>query len=147
MRHVRHRARWYAGYGLVLAGMGAFFGACSTSSGPDAEPLIGDWEWVRSTGGIAGLTLTPASEGYTVVLRFASDGRAEWWRDGVLTQSTTYQIVRDTTGGNEAWTVTYAAPLSGFAEQRATFPSANTLVLTDPCCDGFEFEFQRSAGP
>ena len=141
----RTACRWMRA--SVLLVLVAGLGGCSSSTDSDSDPLIGDWAWVRSTGGIAGLTLTPASEGYTVVLRFSSDGRAEWWRDGVLTQGTTYQATRQASSGAETWAVTYAVPLSGFAAQTATFPSASELVLTDPCCDGFVFEFERSGAP
>ena len=50
--------------------------ACSsdpTAPGEDEllQALFGTWSWIRATGGIAGTTRTPESEGYTQTLTFA----------------------------------------------------------------------------
>ena len=41
--------------------------ACrSAGTDPGEQMVSGDYEWIGSTGGIAGRTMTPASEGYGV---------------------------------------------------------------------------------
>lgn len=132
---------------IPVAFAAAAVAGCTSATGLSEDPIVGDWAWVRSTGGIAGVTQTPATEGYSVTLRFTSAGEAEWVQDGTLRQRTTYQVAIKSEGGTPVWVVTYAQPLFGFEQQDATFPTSRTLVLTDPCCDGFVSEFVRSAGP
>ncbi len=130
---------------LVLA---VGLASCGSPTAPEQEPLVGDWQWVQSSGGIAGLTLTPQSEGYEVLLRFTAAGQAEWWKDGVLTDQTGYETeATKTSSGADGWMVRYERPLWGFGQQEVSFPTSTTLILTDPCCDGFMFEFRRGTGP
>ena len=134
MRGVRRTTKWLLA-GLVLAA------ACSTD--PEENPLVGAWSWVESTGGIAGVTLTPASTGQTMSLRFEADGMVELFRDGASAGTTTYTVEQGA-GDGTIWTVTWASPLLGFETQTAHAPDADTLVLADGCCDGFTYTWTRS---
>lgn len=118
-------------------------GGCGLSTGPSSEVgVIGTWTWLESTGGIAGVTLTPASTGESMALRFTLDGQAQLFRNGSLERMVGFA----TTPGREegALEVSYDAPLMGFEVQTATFPSGDELVLTDPCCDGFAYRYLRA---
>lgn len=132
--------RWQSVGALsVMTGM-AMMG-CGEITAPDiGEGIIGRWTWVESTGGIAGLTRTPASTGETRSLRF--DGSfAESFRDGELQRRDGYSLNR--IGGTEGFQIIYHGPLAPFASQAVEL-RADTLVLIDPCCDGFTSRYERS---
>ena len=126
--------RWLAGALLLL-------GACrSAGTDPSDNHLSGDYQWIRASGGIAGRTMTPASENYSVRFSF-SGNQVSYFRNDSL-KGTSMVTVR----GNE---VTYQPPVSAFAfhsgidEQTFRVLPGDTLVLTDPCCDRFEYVFVR----
>jgi len=106
--------------------------------------VTGGWSWVRSTGGIAGTTRTPETEGYEATIRFGVDGVVEWRQDGELQWSTTWTLVDLTESplpGHK--TIRYGDPVFGWDEQGVGLRDNGDLVLTDPCCDGFQHEFVR----
>lgn len=126
----------------------AVAGACTSivvSFGED--DLVGTWRWVRSTGGIAGVTLTPETEGVTGVLRFGADGTVGWRVDGELRWSTTWVLGRAAEGSSLAGrsVVRYGEPVVGWDEQAVRIEGGR-LVLTDPCCDGFVHEYHEEGG-
>lgn len=102
--------------------------------------LVGEWEWEQSVGGIAGVTNTPQSVGYTQRLIFRSDSSVDLMRNGALVKSVTFTVLPLPDAGQ--WDVTYSEPTIGFEMQRAEVRS-NLLILTDPCCDGFVSRFNR----
>ena len=121
----------------VVAGTG-----CGGPLGPTTVELLdGSWTWVESSGGIAGGTLTPASTGETMTLRFFGADSVELTRDGVLAGTTTYQLLSSDDGG--ATVIEYAQSLLGFASQELDVGDEE-LILRDGCCDGFVYRFQRS---
>ena len=62
------RRRWKGSMVVVMAG---WMLACSGSpTVVEIGRLEGSWEWRSATGGIAGRTITPATEGYSMELRF-----------------------------------------------------------------------------
>ena len=122
--------------------------ACTTGLAPlDPDGVVGTWTWLRSTGGIAGTTRTPETEGFTGVLRFDADGTVEWRVDGERVWQTTWSLGRAREGsplaGEEV--VFYGEPVVGWPYQAVHVEGAG-LILTDPCCDGFVHEYE-ARGP
>ena len=109
------------------------------------QGLFGTWWWIRSTGGISGATRTPDSEGHALTLTFTSPDQIEMFRDGVLEGGTTFEFVPATDDGSVIGSaqLLYAQALTGFDEQGVEITETGHLVLTDPCCDGFVFEWSR----
>ncbi len=124
----------------VLTGM--IFAGCGDPSGPnDLDGLIGSWAWVESSGGIAGMTYTPSSTGETITLRFVSEQMVELIRDGRLERSVRFATAPlEESGG---FSVAYDEPLFGWDTQTGRLLGADTLLLADGCCDGFEYRFER----
>ncbi len=118
--------------------------ACGTSTGPDdaAARLVGVWVWVESTGGIAGTTVTPDDAGYEMRLEFGADGTVRLTRDGQEDATTTYRV--DPSPGDDTVRVVYTEPVLGVATQEVRFEGDDTLLLVDPCCDGFTYRFRRA---
>ena len=74
------RARWV----VCCVAVATLVGCGGSITGPDfTDRLAGDWSWVDASGGLAGITLTPESEGYDQMLRFGPSPDFELLRDGV----------------------------------------------------------------
>ena len=131
---------------LILAAVVLRVAGCDgspTAHGDDR--VVGRWEWVRATGGIAGTERTPETEGVGRQLRFEPDGSVELWRDGDLQVRTSYRIRPSTGNAPSAFDhdrIVYGRPLFGWDWQHLIRVDARGLALRDPCCDGFEWEFR-----
>lgn len=130
--------------GVAAALAVALTAACTGSlTGVSSSDLDGTWHWVRSTGGITGGVRTPETEGHGYELEFDGDSVMRR-RPGVL------EIVawtRYSLGVGEEGTalagrdvIRYEVSPFGFDEQ-AIERAGGRLVLVDPCCDGFTWEF------
>src|SRR5687767_14440924 len=131
--------------GLALV---ALAGCATSPTGVQTDRLEGRWEWRSASGGIAGWTITPATEGYTMELRFAN-GEARLYRDGTLRGATGFRLAIGREGGSFAGqeVVRFEDPLLGFGEEMGlALPDPDRLVLADGCCDGYAYEFARIAG-
>ena len=58
------------------------------------ESLIGNWEWISSTGGIDGRTETPVSTGKQVKIVITKDS-VKVYENSVLKQKNSYKISRE----------------------------------------------------
>ena len=121
--------------------------ACGVNLGPRGlfNGLVGTWDWVEATGGIASMTITPTSTGETLELTFTSMAELEVVRNDSLEQVVDFSV-GPVLGGqfpDRSLEITYHEQVFGFDTQVATFPNDSTLVLTDPCCDGFAYTFVR----
>ena len=139
----------------VLSGMVmviAVIGPLACSSDPTVplnalpEALFDNWSWTVASGGIAGVSITPESEGYTMTLVFTAPNQVSLFRDGVAQASTTFDFVpgvNDVSATLSAQLL-YAEGLPGFfQEQWVRIDEVGDLVLSDPCCDGFTYGWSR----
>ena len=127
----------------VAVAVSALLPACSsTPTEPTLEDLLfGSWEWVRAEGGIAGITITPESEGFTMVLRITRPDRIELSRDGATEVDTRFEFIpaQDLVDISVPARLRYEEPILGREEQDVGFRLDGELVLIDPCCDGFAY--------
>lgn len=128
-------------YALVMVLF--LFSACKKDRPTDAfENPKGQWQWVRSTGSIAGGTYTPETEGYNLSLTL--DGTNYYrYKDNILVKAGTYAIANKTsliTNKNEDFIV-YDADTT--TEQIISI-SPTTLYLTDDFPDGYSNEYTKS---
>lgn len=130
----------------LVALAAASLGGCSGGTDPsdDAFRVEGSWRWVSSVGGIAGETRTPASEGFEQRLELREDGTLRLHRDGELAVETTWEAPGGPGIGIPA-IIEFGIPHPfGFASATPSLADGGaTLVLRDPCCDGFERTFVR----
>lgn len=133
--------------GWAVIGAAALAAGCASSpAAVDLDQWTGRWEWRSASGGIAGRTITPASEGYTMELRLTADGEAELLRNGTVTQRVTYELGVGKKGGSfEGRDVVRFTPtmFGSWEEMGVAFPDAGHLMLADGCCDGFTYSFAR----
>ncbi len=108
------------------------------------EALFGTWTWIQSSGGIAGTVQTPETEGFTRTLVITVPNQITVLRDGQIQVSTTFEFVPETEAGSAVRSaqLLYAQPLLGFPEQWVLITIEGVLVLTDPCCDGFAYDWR-----
>ena len=116
--------------------------ACSDAMAPTTQELLeGNWTWIESSGGIAGGTRTPASTGETMSLRFLGADSVEFTRNGDLQGATTYQLRPSDDGATTV--IEYAQAIFGFGSQGLSV-TQDVLVLSDGCCDGYVYKFERA---
>lgn len=130
---------------LIWTGPGGCASDLTEVQASPPESLFGTWLWVKATGGIAGVTLTPESTGDTRVLRFTPPNRVELFRNGEPERNTTFEVITLDENGvvGASFELRFDQPLMGFTTQRIDFTEEGDLVLTDPCCDGFAYEWRR----
>ncbi len=106
-----------------------------------SSSLTGEWRWVSSTGGIAGKTYTPTSEGYERKLVLTSDFKFSRYKDAVLEKSGTYEITQA-----KSIYKTELVDFIKFSDGTSLVimnQSANELSLSDNFYDGFGEVYQR----
>ncbi len=103
--------------------------------------LFGGWVWIEATGGVAGVTLTPETEGFTRGLVIATPNQITLIQAEQIQVATTLEFVPE--NGTEPAQLRYALPLLGVTQQTVEFNAEGNLVLTDPCCDGFAYVWRR----
>jgi hypothetical protein len=137
---------------LFAAALSLLLAACTTPADlADVQrQLTGRFDWISSSGSIAGVTHTPASEGYEVRLDFTED-RLRAWRDGEFIGQTRVSVEEDTRRASPTpvYTVRYDPPLqvfpfAAFEEHTLRFTEAKLIVeLADPCCDRYSHTFSK----
>jgi hypothetical protein len=62
----------------------------------EGTELYGKWDWVSSTGGALGKTITPATEGYTSSMEYKATRMVEFRQNNVVTSEKAFSIAHDT---------------------------------------------------
>ena len=61
---------------------------------PEGYSVNGKWIWVRTTGGIAGISLTPETEGYTQTIEISPENNFIVYRNGGVYDEGEFKIVK-----------------------------------------------------
>lgn len=69
--------------------------SCNKGGLPQPDSIIGKWRWVKSVGGIAGLTITPQTSGYTLTHEFKADSTIKILKNDSLITDTRFSITRN----------------------------------------------------
>lgn len=110
--------------------------------GPQVNSIFGRWEWIRSVGGLAGLTRTPASEGYQMDVEITPAGKFRTFRNGELLNESEYTIKK----GNSIVLNAETEILDlGENAMKYSFTVVNydTLYLNEECVDCFSHVYKR----
>ena len=122
---------------LVLIGLAVSF--CTEKEEVPVTNIVGTWNWISSTGGIAGVTETPESTGKEIKLVITQDS-FKTYENGELTSESTYTIaIRVSLLFGEQRVMIIEE--NGF--QRMIERTGNRLVLTDDCYDCFTSEYVK----
>jgi hypothetical protein len=76
---------------VVILGVFVYPG-CKKSENSQLSQLYHTWEWVRSIGGIGGVVMNPASEGYTQSIDFEENGSYTKYRNNLVVRRGTFTI-------------------------------------------------------
>jgi hypothetical protein len=83
-------------YVIVFALFG-LTGCTKNTDNTTLTDLTGNWEWVKSSGGIAGVVQTPKTLGYTYHVTYTKDGRyLQYDKDGKLAYDESYIVSQAT---------------------------------------------------
>ncbi|RYY34392.1 MAG: hypothetical protein EOP46_13595 [Sphingobacteriaceae bacterium] len=101
--------------------------------------LEGKWNWIRSTGGFAGHTISQETLRYTMGIQFKNDS-VLLYRDGKITQRHKFAIIkgRSIFTTDSAHIIKYA---DGGIDQVIQKVNADTLVLADNVNDGYTLTY------
>ena len=116
-----------------------------------SNPIVGYWELVKISGGFSGKIWTPDECAY---LNIKSDSSFGFYNaTGRLAVGT---ITTETDSNNDVWywfnidstksSFDAPLPMSTTEPKRATLYDANhshCLSLSDPCCDMFQYDFEK----
>jgi hypothetical protein len=106
------------------------------------ESLAGEWEWVKTDGGIANhIHETPASTGKKVELRLRADNQYSITTNGVVTSQGTYTLIRRTCIHDhlDKTVIDFSTDQDLMVEEI----SKSTLALSDEAYDGLGSLYSR----
>lgn len=118
----------------------------------DLEKLFGTWEWVNSSGGWAGRTTTPSSEGYSQKIEFNKNGIYKSYRNDKVESKMDFTIKEGKTiySSGTAYLIEYKNKKLFEKENAITnitqsvrFIGQDTLCLADEAYDGFGSTYVR----
>lgn len=122
----------------------AFFAliSCRNDDELDIQPLVGDWTWVSTSGGINGqINDTPTSTGKTIKLSFTSDGKYTITTNGTVTKEGTFILYKDVSNLDHIER-TYI-DFSSDGHQMIRSNDETNLYLSDDANDGVESHYKK----
>lgn len=137
MKYMLFKLMWI----VVMVGV-LFCPGCKKTDESSDINLWYRWEWVQSSGGIAGEVLTPQSEGYTQAVEFEENGAYTKYRNNAVVTSGTYTINRAVSilDGQEYDMVVFD---DGSPTQAIALVNERNLILREDCFDCYTHNYQR----
>jgi hypothetical protein len=131
---------------IVILSM--FFVSCAKENVVDTrvyvdipKNLVGNWNWVSTSGGIAGSLSTPETTGETRRVEFDDNSNFRYYVNDILKSDHTFKIEKSRSiTGNDSALIAYSL-LS--PRQSIMFRGSDTLILFDECFDCYEHYFIR----
>ncbi|WP_347839774.1 hypothetical protein [uncultured Draconibacterium sp.] len=108
---------------------------------PEANDIMGSWNWLSSTGAIAGITLTPKDTGENIVFEFTTDSVFRQYRNDTLVSDTNFSIITSTSIYNHEQTK--MIEISGSFRRSFSFSTSGELILSDEVYDGYISRYKR----
>jgi len=113
--------------------------SCEEDTLPDG--LIGKWEWISSSGGIAGITETPESTGNNIEIVFTANSTFMMYRNDSLIVERKYDIIEAKSILNHKLTKMISFDDDQFRKSFLVTPEE--LYLADEVYDGFTYRYKR----
>ncbi|MDZ7660180.1 hypothetical protein [Fodinibius sp.] len=116
--------------------------SCSiVGSDSNKSTIVGEWEWIKSTGGFAGHTITPDSPGYSKQqLHFGRDDEFSFFRADTLVTSGQYSLSKE----SDKIMIEYNTGNSPhIPDQWVELNKNDILVLNDRCADCYTSTYKR----
>lgn len=125
---------------ILLITLGLIILSCSKGENlVVANDIMGEWKWVRKTGGIAGINETP-KEGELLVIKLNADKTYIRLENGKVTSTGKYSL-----GKAESMLFNEEYSTLSIDEMRPLMyeVNENSLYLFDDMYDGFNYEYVR----
>ena len=145
----RYQKRWTAG----IAIFSFFLTSCSKDisiPNPELEKLFGSWNWIQSSGGIGGQTITPATVGYSQTVEYNNNGIYKIYKDGIQKDTKKFSLTSGTSIYNPgpAYLIKYkdidhSDNNYQYSIQSIRFGGEDSLFLSDECYDCFIHIYTR----
>ncbi len=131
------RALPFLAVAVVLAS-----GGCASTDAAPAD-LYGTWEWMDTSGGIAGETRTAGPGDPRITVELKADGTAVFRRNGVEARTQRFRVVSEMSiyHGTEMPVLYYDEEDLGRVVQ--VFDGGTILTLSDNVYDGFSLRYRR----
>lgn len=107
------------------------------------ESLYGTWNWVASSGGLAGVEKSPASEGYNQVLEISESGVYSVFRNDTLVYESNFSIVEQESQIQNESRLMLTFENGEILDQSFFIEGSDTLILVEECWDCFAHEYVR----
>jgi hypothetical protein len=115
------------------------FTSCDKSSDSDSG-ILGKWDWKISSGGLAGVTLTPESTGNTIILELTPDSIYKEYRNDSLIIDSPFHVSSEIVNNARKYMIVIE---DLEMSQHYELLGNDTLVLTDNVADGFTSKYAR----
>jgi len=116
--------------------------SCRNEDDLDPKNLVGNWDWVSTSGGISGQTETPNSTGKNIILTFTEDDRYSFTTDGTVTNEGTFSLYKDVSDLSH-YEVTFLH-FSNFSNDVVINKNEDgELVFSDDTNDGFTYVYHK----
>jgi hypothetical protein len=95
-----------------------------------SSSIIGEWSWISSCGGIAGICYNPKSTNEKIKIVFTEDSVYNSYLNDTLKTSARFHIYKNGINFENSISQTFLV-------------SHDTLYLNDFCCDGYNSNYKR----
>ena len=104
--------------------------------------LNGKWNWVSSSGGIVGKTMTPASENKKIVLEFYNSVMTKYENGNLVSEDAFSVETRESILGGQRKMI-----IIDNSEAQSFEIIGDKLFLSDECYDCYQYEYDRVKQP
>lgn len=109
----------------------------------DEDRILGEWDWLSSSGGIGGWTYTPETVGYRKIFMFSVDDTLSVWRADSLVWRSFYRLGIGPTIFGDSLSVIFLERNAEHPSYRYFWAGNDTLWLWENAVDGFSHELKR----
>jgi len=109
---------------------------------PELQKVFGKWQWVSTSGGFAGKTITPASEKYNQRLEFTHDGTYKKYKNDSLVDGKNFSFSQSKSihGLKQVWIISFD---ESSLKMAVLFLGPDTMILNEQVYDGFSHTYVR----
>lgn len=118
-----------------------FILSCRGEDEIDTAFLLGNWNWISTTGGIGNINETPTSTGKTIVLNFTADNKYSITTNGTVTSSGSFSLYKDITNTDHS-EKTFISFSNDGTKILANYSDTN-LQLVDDSNDGLIYIYEK----
>ena len=106
------------------------------------KKLYGAWDWVQSSGGIMGETITPSTAGHSKTIEFSKNGFCTWYINGQLQDKKRF-FLKEGASIYTSETAYFLEYEGDFIKQSIFFDENDIFYLRDECFDCYTHTYIR----